>query len=116
MMLFIVIIILLLGLLFWIASGIAHCKGDRTATYVIHVLLFALLVFVFWIAIVYPKLDCREILCRLGPFLLFTFLSVSTFTIWGICLYVFSKGRWEELPQERNNTDIIDDTDLDQEM
>jgi hypothetical protein len=97
----------------WILAGIrAHKLGSSAGVgyFLMHLLSSIAVVFVLWLLIVYPVLDCRGFLCGLGETIMWVLSSVLILLIWPLILLIVLKRKYANEPQPlKTNDELLDD-------
>ena len=104
-------IILIAGIIvFWTLAGIRFYKGGAIKKYLAQLGFCVAAVVIFWIAIVYPVLDCSGFLCGLDEIILFLLLSVTTLLVWGGILFIYGRRNFMDIGKSAND-ELLDDSD-----
>jgi len=90
-------------------AGVNNYQSKRLRMYFFHVFLFSVTIFIYWATIIYPVIDCKGMLCKLGPFLSFSLFSGATFILWGFFLFLFTRGKYDGPVVLRKDTEILDE-------
>ena len=110
----IVILLIAIGaVVSWIFAGIKGYKNAADKGVVIFILnlLIAIgVIFVLWLIIVYPILDCKGFLCGLGEYILWFLSSLLMMLIWPLILIVYFNRRNTTVPTKktRQNEELLD--------
>ena len=78
-----------------------------------HFLSAIAVVFVLWLLIVYPTLDCSGFLCGLGEVVMWILISVVLMLVWPLILLVILKRKFkDEVVSLKKDSDELLDNDI----
>ena len=101
------------AVVFWILAGIRaykYAESKGVGYFFMHLFSAIAVVFVLWLLIVYPVLDCSGFLCGLGEIIMWILTSTLIMLVWPLILLIVIKRKYaNEVKMIKSNEDILDD-------
>lgn len=95
----------------WILAGVRAYKTGipkKLVHFFINVGAASITIFLLWLGLVYPVLDCAGFLCGLGELILWIVSSGIILLVWPLVLLVLYRNKGEK-PVKRSNDELLDD-------
>lgn len=112
----VVLLVCVGAVVLWIIAGVKSYRLAHNSSLVRYfVNLFASFagIFILWLIIVYPTLDCEGMLCGLAEAVIWFFSSLLLFLVWPIVLILYFNKKYANKRKKRSSRkDDILDTDI----
>ncbi|UKN02758.1 hypothetical protein K6119_04415 [Paracrocinitomix mangrovi] len=88
-----------------------HGAGKGVTLFFYNLIGAVAVLFLLWLVIVYPSLDCHAFLCGLDEIITWMLLSLLILIIWPLILISTVKRKWpiQEEAKRKNTDDILDE-------